>query len=220
MQQQIATVKAVRLENFAYNDWLASLHQRLLSRYPGGQFLYQTPSVVLVLLNTTKPWGKDDEEFFASLRTQAFFQRWEPLGEVPPTPKANSTVYEDIGYRIGSGMRLTTRQQEALFSQLNDLELRATTAVREANEQRNRADSLTEYNHQLVEQHNHLVGILEGINRALQINVIGDYKEGCTVEDSATGQILLRDTPLDEIYRAVLQLRQGLGKDGSDAERK
>ena len=139
---------------------------------------------------------------------QAFFQRWEPLSEVPPLPKANSTTYEDIGYRIGSGLRLTPKQQEVLFSQLNDLEVRATTAEREATAQRNRATSLLESNSQLTQRHNHLVGILEEINRALQITVHGDFDENCSVEDSITGQILLRDTPFAEVYRAVLPLRQ------------
>ena len=214
MQQQTTSVKAVRLENFVYKDWLAALHQRLLSRYPAGQFLYQNPTVVLVLLNTAKPWGKDDEEFFASLRMQAFFQRWEPLELVPPRPKANRAVYEDIGYRIGSGMPLTTRQQEALFSQLHDLEARATSAEREAAEQHKRADALEEQATRLIERHNRMAEILEEINRALQIVVVGDIDEDCTVEDSETGQILLRATPLAEVYRAVVQLRGDRGADG------
>lgn len=218
MQQQIASVKAVRLENFANKDWLAALHQRLLGRYPGGQFLYQSPFVVLVLLNTGKQWGEDDEEFFASLKTQAFFQRWEPLEAVPPKPRANSTVYEDIGYRVGSGEGLTTKQQAALFSQLGNLEMRAISAEHGVEEQRRRADSAELFSQQTVERHNHLVAILEEINRALGITVVGDYEESCTVENSETGQVLLRDVPCTELYRTIIGrgLRQGTDESTPD----
>ena len=210
---QATSIKAVRLENFTQADWLAPLHQRLVSRYPGGRFEYQKPSVVLVLLNTSKPWEREDEEFFASLRTQGFFQRWEPLDAVPPKPKANSTMYEDIGYRIGSGMSLTTKQQGALFSQLHDLEEALVAAEREAKEQRNRADGLEEQASRLVERHNRMAAVLEEINRELRIKVIGDIDEDCTVEDSDTGQILLRATPFAEVYRTIVQLRIGQGAD-------
>ena len=55
-------VKAVRLENFNFfTDWLAPLHQLLMRRYPAGQFVYfQKPTVVLVVLNTSIPWRKED----------------------------------------------------------------------------------------------------------------------------------------------------------------
>lgn len=91
MQQPLASVNAVRLENFEYKDWLAPLQQSLLSHYPARQLLYLNPSVVLVVLNTTQQWDKDDIAFFASLRTQAFFSaenRWTQFrrGPKPTSP--------------------------------------------------------------------------------------------------------------------------------------
>ena len=66
-------------------------------------------------------------------------------------------------------MRLTTKQQEKLFSQLHVLEVRTIAAEREATEQRSRAESLEEHTNRLTQRHNHMVALLEEINRALQI---------------------------------------------------
>ncbi|GHP00934.1 hypothetical protein KSF_109810 [Reticulibacter mediterranei] len=217
MEQQNAAVKAVRLENFAYKEWLSALSQHLLRRYPGAIFHYQRPSVAIALLNTPKPWGEDDETFFAELKTRAFFQRWEPLTEVPPSPKANSTVYEDIGYRIGSGTRLTLAQQEVLFSQLGDLELRAQTAEKEATARGNHAEFLEEALKRLTLRHNYLVQLLETVNTLFQITVNGDFEGNCEVIDSITGQVLFRDTPFAEVYPSLFQ-RRGIGRHLNDSE--
>jgi hypothetical protein len=202
-------VVAVRLENFSYENWLPALHPHLMSRYPGGKWNYQKPSVAVLVLNTGKQWGRDDEEFFTDLKARAFFQRWEPLSEVPPIPRANKDVYADIGYRVGEGMRLTARQQEALLSQLHDLELRALAAERKAEECNNHAGYLEGLLDQRTRRLNHLVHILEEVNRLLNINVNGDFEETCEVVDSTTGQILFRDTSLSNVYRSLLpSLRQ------------
>lgn len=200
-------MQAVRIENFIQENWRVQLQPRILRRYPGATFEQRNISVALIRLNTTKPWAADDEAFFTELRTQDFFQRWEPLAEVPPVPKHNKAVYEDIGYRIGSGERLTLKQQEMLLSQLHNLEERALHAEHEAREQRIRADMSEEFTQSTIQRHNAMAAILSVLDRELHIKVDGDINGLCTVEDTETGKVLLRDTPFAEVYRTALQYR-------------
>lgn len=202
-------MQAVRVENFAWdaNSWQGQLQQRLTRRYPGARIQQRGTSVVLVRLNTSGPWGPDDEAFWASLKEMGIIQRWEPLGQVPPEPKRNRAIYEDIGYRIGSGERLTPKQQEVLFTQLHNLEERALTAEQEASTQRRHAEDAEEHARRMIERHNAMVALLPMLNEALGVSVQGDIGEPMTVEDISSGRVLARDVPMTEAYRTVLEHR-------------
>ncbi|EFH79783.1 hypothetical protein Krac_0291 [Ktedonobacter racemifer DSM 44963] len=61
--------------------------KRFRNLAPGMQTEYLNPRVILLHLNTSTPWGEQDEAFFAGLQAREFFQRWEPLYTVPPAQK-------------------------------------------------------------------------------------------------------------------------------------
>jgi len=197
-------MEAVRVENFAVAGWDTALRQHLRSLYLGARVEMRNPNVALVRLNAGA-WGEKDEAFWSSLKEQGILQRWEPLESVPPEPKHNQAVYEDIGYRIGSGEKLTPKQQEALFDQLHRLEERARAAEHEAKEQRDRADGLAEYAESTVKRHNQFAETLSILAEEAQLTISGDFPEGWTVEDTKSGRIVVRDGPLSDAYRSALR---------------
>jgi hypothetical protein len=201
-------VKAVRLENFANPDWRGFLSQCLLPRYPGARIASRQPYVALVELRMGGLWEIEDDMFFAAMKQEGFFQRWEKLSELPPQPKHNGTLYRDIGYRVGEGEMLTRAQQEALLSQLHDLEERAISAVEDAKEQRIHAEQETEHRTRTAKDWNELV---QALDQELRVKVYHQDDHWIT-EDAESGQILLRDVALPVLYRKVLRLRLEAGK--------
>jgi hypothetical protein len=197
-----ATVKAVRLENFRDPDWRRLLVMRLNSRYPACRVVSRQPYVAVIELRTSSTWSKADENFFAILKEEGFFQRWETLAELPPAPRHNQAIYEDIGYRCSSGERLTPAQQQALLSQLHDLELRALTAEQTAEEQRVRADQAVEHANQAATDWNALVEVLD---QELSLKIYADGESFWMAEDATTGKILMRHKTLAEIYQTAIR---------------
>ncbi len=185
-------MKAVRVENFHGDAWLGTLLSHLTSRFPGARVRQRNAGTALVHLNTLRPWNAEDEAFFASLKQQGFIQRWEPLEEVPPEPKRNKAVYEDIGYRIGSGERLTARQQEKLFSQLQDLEERAERAEADLATSRMLGESASEYAQRSIREYNALIDMLQEETKGIAITSRG-VEDLWNVEDEQSGQVLARD---------------------------
>lgn len=196
-------VKAVRLENFRDPDWQGFLSQRLLPRYPAARINSRQPYVVIVELRTSSAWSEEDDAFFGRMKQEGFFQRWEPLAQLPPAPKHNRAVYQDIGYRVGSNERLTPEQQAALFSLLHDLEHRADFWETDAKEQRRRADQAVEHANETVQRYNEIV---EYLSQELRITVY-HQGESWMAEDAETGKILLRDVALPVLYKKALRLR-------------
>lgn len=196
-------VKAVRLENFRDPDWQTFLQQRLFTRYPAARVASRRPHVLLIELRSSQPWTQDDALFFAHMRREGFFQRWETLAEFPPEKRRNQAVYQDIGYRIGAGERLTPVQQEALFSHLHALEERTERVEKEADGLRLRAALLEEQRAFTTALYNELVTYLD---QELQLKVSSDGKYWMA-EDSQTGEVLLRDVALPVLYRKALRLR-------------
>jgi hypothetical protein len=202
-----APIQGVRVENFVYTNWVGTLRQRIHRRYPAAHITNQNASVVVIHLNSSLPWTEEDEQFFANLREEGLFQRWETMTSLPPKPRANKTTYEDIGYRIGSGTHLTLKQQEMLLSHLHDLEARTLHAEHEAQSYRDRAEDLEERIGTTIKRHNTMAGILTKMDQVLHIKVHGDIDGLCLVEDGDTGKILLRDVPLSDVYPLIIKLR-------------
>src|SRR3954452_24597098 len=85
-----ATVQAVRLEHFGdFANWQSFLSQRLFQRYPAARIVTRNPQVALVELRMSNAWTLEDDAFFAEMRKEGYFQRWEMLTELPPVPKHN-----------------------------------------------------------------------------------------------------------------------------------
>lgn len=201
-------VKAVRLENFRDPDWRSFLTMRLAKRYPACRILSRQPYVTVVELRTSTPWSKADENFFAAMKEEGFFHRWELLTELPPAPKSNQAIYQHIGYRVGAGERLTPAQQSTLLSQLHDLEERAVHAEKEAAEYRVRAEQAEEHATEMATTYNE---IIEYLGQELRVKVY-HQGEAWIAEDAETGKILLRDVALPVLYRKALRLRLEAGR--------
>jgi hypothetical protein len=195
-------VKVVRLENFVDPDWQSFLNRRLFARYPAARVVSRQPHVVLVELRMSNAWSPEDDDFFAEMRTEGYFRRWETLSELPPSPTHNRATYKDIGARIGEGERLTLAQQGVLLSQLHDFELRARLAEQEAEEQSTRADAATEHANRMATDWN---ALLEVLDQELSLKVYADGKSSWIAEDLMTGKILMRGKTLAEIYQTAIR---------------
>jgi hypothetical protein len=200
-------MEAILVENFLFADWKGPLSQQIRLRYPGAKVEDLSAFVALVRLNNLGTWQKEDEEFWNQLAAQKLIQRWEPLETVPPPVRHNKAVYEDIGYQIGSGERLTLKQQELLFSQLHHLEMRAEAAEREAKEQQDRADLLEEDAARTVERHNRFAHLLSLLEEEYEIKFTENSDKSWNSEDLRSGRILARNASLQEAYRAALHAR-------------
>jgi hypothetical protein len=197
-------VKAVRLENFAQPGWQREINQAIFWRYPAACINARSPYVVIVELRTSRAWSRDDEIFFGEMKRQGFFQRWETLTELPPVPKHNKAVYEDIGYRIGAGERLTLKQQEALLSQLHDLQERALHAEKCAEEWQERVERADTFAAEIAATYNSLIEMLA---QTLGVEIYQRDANQWTAEDQESGEILAHDGTLPGIYRKVLRKR-------------
>lgn len=55
-----------------------------------------------------------------------------------------------------------------------------------------------------IKRHNTMAGILTKMDQVLHIKIHGDLDGLCLVEDSDTGQVLIRDVPFVDIYPLIV----------------
>jgi hypothetical protein len=202
-QKQNEKPKIVRIENFTGDDWERSLVERLRPHYLEVRTVWRKPNAIIIALYLRNTWNDEDESRLGSLKLANYFQRWEILEDMPPKPKRNAATLEDIGYKVGEAERLTLKQQETLFSQLQDLELRVEIAEAEAKYYRTEAEVNGERLDKLIPEYNQLSQVLQ---EELRIEVYSK-SEDWIAEDMATGQILARDASVPVLYRKVLRMR-------------
>lgn len=204
-------MQGVRIENFNYKLLGHKLYTLIRQRYPNMKYENQGENITFIRLRQDQdmPWGEEDEAFWSSLKEEGLIQRWEPLTQVPPKPKRNQAIFTDIGYRVGSGERLTPKQQEHLFTQLINLEARALRAEAAAENERIAAESASDHEQKMVERHNLVVSVLSDLSEELGIEITGDLEGLMSVEDKKSGRVVGRDVPLTEAYRVALRYRLG-----------